>query len=66
MLFCQICSRPVLQVKSGRCGGNGSIFKCTNCGQVYKQETGGFIPTQGGETYRPLGILEARIELGDK
>ncbi len=64
MRYCQKCGGFVLQLESGGCGGQGSYHRCTSCGQVYRQETGGIVSTSGGETFRPLSEGMAALVLG--
>lgn len=62
MRYCQSCGGPILKIGSrGGCGGNGSLHRCTSCGQVYRQETGGILSTPGGETFKPISESMSRL-----
>lgn len=57
MYYCQHCGGPLeLLRRAVSCGGNGDIYGCPNpnCDRLYEQQTGGFIPTPGGETLAPI------------
>lgn len=64
MRHCQVCGGFVLQIKRGGCGGNGSYHRCTVCGQVFEQLTGGMVGTAGGETFKPVEMSEVELFLG--
>lgn len=62
MRHCQKCGGFVLQIERGGCGGNGSFHRCSQCGQVYHQESGGIVSTPGGEIFRPLADIETELQ----
>ncbi len=65
MNHCQKCGGFVLRIKRGGCGGLGSYHRCTVCGQVYEQRTGGIVSTSGGEAYKLLDETETKFHLPD-
>ena len=54
-IFCQKCESPLITLSIGGCGGLGSHYGCEKCDIVWKQVTGGFLPTSGGEQYQNSG-----------
>jgi len=52
MNYCQNCGGKTRPLDGGHgCGGVGSLDGCPKCGAVYRQTTGGIVPTHGGEQY---------------
>jgi len=52
-MFCSACGNVLEVLESGGCGGNGAIYGCSNpdCDRLFRQTTGGIIPTLGGESF---------------
>jgi len=41
-------------VSHGGCGGNGGIMGCVKCDAMWMQNSGGIVPTAGGESWSPM------------
>lgn len=52
MNYCQRCGAQDWEyLKRGSCGGQGALKGCKKCRAVYRQNSGGAIPTPGGESW---------------
>lgn len=63
MMSCKNCnSWNLFTLDYGGCGGIDSLVGCEDCKTVFKQTTGGIIPTPGGENWdkEPYTLEEYR------
>ncbi len=55
-MYCQKCGAELDFVEKGGCGGRGDIYRCPNpkCKALFRQISGGILPTEGGETLKRI------------
>jgi RecJ-like exonuclease len=67
---CPHCGGLLEVVSHGGCGGNGSIMGCAKCDSMWMQNSGGILPTPGGESWsvmsEPLSAYKARKAAREK